>query len=177
MPETLPRSAPSTVACTPVLPAAVAAVCEPWLCQPRGERNSRRITLSGPTPFTKYRPPITLLLQVNQGASRPLSQTPLNRLAVVTSLQPFGTAAKLPFSSQSPESITPTMTSSPALAAPPNCCCQSPLGPVRPSMLGVVEVSSLRTSSLVTEITPGVAASVLACLPVSSAAKPVNVKL
>src|SRR5215216_5806831 len=141
MPETLPRSAPSTLAGTPALPAAVAAVCEPWLCQPRGDRNSRRITLSGPTPFTKYRPPMTLLLQVNHGASSPASHTPLKRFFVVTSLHEGGSAAKLGFSDQRPESMMATITSSPALLAPPYCCCHTPFVPVRPSMSGVVEVS------------------------------------
>jgi hypothetical protein len=117
---------------------------------------------------------MTLLLQVNAGASVPASQTPLNRALTAASDAWGGSAAKLGFSDHKPESTIPTITPSPALAAPPNCFCQTPVGPVRPSWSGVLVVSSLRFSSLATATTPGVWRSSAAWAAVNFAAKPLN---
>jgi hypothetical protein len=46
----------------------------------RGERNSFGWTLLGPKSLTKYRAPISLLLQVDDGNSSPAWQTPFQIL-------------------------------------------------------------------------------------------------
>ncbi len=114
-----------------------------------------------PIPASKYRAPITLLLQAT-GASSPTWQVPFHFFAIRASdfLLVF-IGAKLARSGTNPESITPTITPSPALSTPP-ACCQAPPLPDRPRYRGVSTVSSRCSSLGSTLFTPDVLASLVA---------------
>src|SRR5688572_6593768 len=156
---------------TPWLPAAVLAVCEPWLSSSRGDRDSA----GSLSPLSLYqRAPITLLLH-DTGLVCPGSHTPWNLPAITpASGRGSDSAAKLGLSGQKPVSMTPTTTPRPALRSLPNCFCQAPPLPSRPRNFGVEMVSSGRTSFFHTLTTPGVLASLAACTPVSCAPKPLR---
>src|SRR6476620_6887841 len=160
MPDAVPRLRPLMVTGAPWSPAAVLAVCEPWLLRSRGEWNS---LAPGPLlrpPASKNRAPITLLLQVTRwvmSGSLPASQTPWNFAAMATaSGRGSLSGAKLGLSGQQPVSRTPTMTPSPAWLTLPNCLFQTPLPPSRPRNLGVDTVSAVKMASFQTLSTPGV---------------------
>ena len=80
-----------------------------------------------------------------------------------------GSGAKLGDSGQNPESITPTMTPSPALAGPPNSLAQVPPDPVSPRNVGVEMVSASTISFSQTFTTPWVCARRVASASVSLA--------
>ena len=81
---------------------------------------------------------------------------------------------KLGCSGQTPESMMPMMTPSPALPVPP-ARSQRPPGASSPRNVGVVLVSAWTTASWSTESTPLTCAMASAWAGVSAAAKPLNV--
>src|SRR6478735_3874746 len=117
MPEAEPTLTPLMTAFAPWSPAAVLAVCEPWLLRSRGERNSSGTEVLR-WPASNHRAPMTLLLQVTRLAtlgSLPASQVPCHFDAMVAaSGRGSGSGAKLGLSGQKPVSSTPTVTPSPA---------------------------------------------------------------
>src|SRR5690349_2968438 len=146
MPEAEPTLRPLTTALAPWSPAAVLAVCEPWLLRSRGDRNSSGTELLRP-PALNQRAPITLLLHVTRLAgfgSLPASHVPCHLEAMTAaSGRGSGSGAKLGLSGQKPVSSTPTITPSPAWAGSPNWVFQTPLDPSRPRKAGVETVSLL----------------------------------
>src|SRR4051812_44873186 len=84
IPDAAPTMTPLMTALAPWSPAAVLAVCEPWLLRSRGERNSSGTELLSP-PALNQRAPITLLLQLIRLAglgSEPASQVPCHLAAM-----------------------------------------------------------------------------------------------
>src|SRR5262249_43633693 len=144
-------------ALAPWSPAAVLAVCEPWLLRSRGERNSSGTEAERP-PASYQRAPITLLLQLIRFAgfgSEPWSQVPCHFAAMVAaSGRGPGSGAKRGLPGQKPVSSTPTITPSPACSGSPNCSSQTPPGPSRPRNAGVEMVSVLNFSFCHTCSTP-----------------------
>ncbi len=92
-------SMPDTVACTPLSPAAVLAVCVPWPLLSRGDLNSSGFSVERAS-LSYQRAPITLLLQ-RAGSAVPKSQAPLNFAAITrASGRGSGSDAKLGLSGQ-----------------------------------------------------------------------------
>src|SRR5688572_17083317 len=78
MPDATPTCTPLMTAGTPWLPAAVLAVCEPWLSSSRGDRDSPGAL----RPLSLYqRAPMTLLLH-DTGLVCPASQVPRHLPAI-----------------------------------------------------------------------------------------------
>ena len=118
------------------------------------------------------RAPITLLLHAI-GPSTPVSQVPRHLASMIAwSRRGVGSGPKLGFSGQKPESMTPTMTPSPARRGSPNCSRHAPRRPSRPMNSGVVKVCAVCSVFFQTFATPGVRRSRSASLAVSSALKP-----
>src|SRR5262245_5492542 len=143
-PEADPTERPLMTAFAPWSPAAVLAVCEPWLLRSRGDLNSSGTDELRP-PASYQRAPITLLLQLTRLAgfgSLPGSQLPCHFAAIVAaSGRGSGSAAKLGLSGQNPVSSTPTITPSPAWATSPNWVFHTPPLPSSPRNAGVETVS------------------------------------
>src|SRR5258705_11537024 len=103
MPSTSPMLLPSTVTLLTCSPAAVLAVCEPCPSKSRGDLNSPGLALELPA-ASKYRAPITLLLQVtldDAGSAGLVWQMPWNFAAMVASSERgYGSCAKLGLSGQ-----------------------------------------------------------------------------
>jgi hypothetical protein len=177
MPDAWPTLSPLTTALAPWSPAAVLAVCEPWLLRSRGERYSSGTEALRP-PASYQRAPITLLLQVIRCAtsgSEPGSQTPCHFAAIVAaSGRGDGSGAKLGLSGQKPVSRSATITPSPACFTLPNCFCHTPLAPSRPRNAGVETVSALNVSFFHTCRTPHVCARRVASDADSFRATPFN---
>ena len=112
-------------------------------------------------PASKYRAPMTLLLQAT-GASVPTWQVPIHFFAIRASdCLVVVSGAKLARSGTYPESIMPMITPSPALSIPP-ACCQAPPVPERPRYRGVSTVSWCCISLGSTLFTPDDLASLTA---------------
>src|SRR3954453_20936226 len=167
MPDTVPKSCPSTIAGTLLLPTAVLAVCEPWPSPSRVEMTSTGSRSTGLMLSRKasgeYRALTTLLLQLLATHFSPGWQKPRNRppsaLRIKMSLPrrymsngPVGLRSSLvprkePDSGQMPVSRSPTTTRAPAFGIPPFLA-QAPFAPASPRNFGVFHVSVLKALSL-----------------------------
>ena len=148
------------------------AVCEPWPLKSRGLRE-----LEVPREFGRVVPARAehLVVAAHELLGADVAGPVPFRGDRAASGRGSGSAPKLAFSGQKPESRMPTMTPSPARAVLPNSFAQVPPAPERPRKAGVETVSTESISFSVTRSTPLVCASRVASARVSSAAKPLKV--